>query len=83
MDSIQNSEDIWSSPAVEVGGLLPVELTGHSPAVLGGAEPLEAVVYQLCVLLMEVLVSHDIGGASVHLVTAHLVETGKGKNKGA
>lgn len=72
---------IWSSPAVEVGGLLPIELTAHSPAVLSGPEPLEAVVYQLCVLLMEVLMSHDIRGASVHLVTAHLVETGKGKNK--
>lgn len=66
---------------MEVGGLLPVELTAHSPAVLSGPEPLEAVVYQLCVLLMEVLMSHDIGGTSVHLVTAHLVETGKGKNK--
>lgn len=83
MDSIQMSAEIWSSPAVEVGGLLAVELTAHSPAVLSGAEPLEAVVYQLCVLLMEVLMSHDIGGASVHLVTAHLMETGKGKNKGA
>lgn len=81
MDSIQMSEDIWSSPAVEVGGLLPVELTAHSPTVLSGAEPLEAIVYQLCVLLMEVLMSHDIGGASVHLVTAHLVEIGKGKKQ--
>lgn len=76
-------EMIWSSPAVEVGGLLPIELTAHSPTVLGCTEPLEAVVYQLCVLLMEVLMSHDIRGASVHLVTAHLVETRKGKNKGA
>lgn len=83
VDSIQMFEDTWSSPAVEVCGLLPVELTAHRPAVLSGAEPLEAVVYQLRVLLMEVLVSHDIRGASVHLVTAHLAETGKGKNRGA
>lgn len=82
-DRFQTSEDIWSLPAVEVGGLLAIELTAHSPAVLNGAKPLEAVVYQLCILLMEVLMSHDIGGAGVHLVTAHLMEPGKGKNKGA
>ena len=60
------------SPAVEVGGLLPVELALHRATVLGGAEPLEAVVDQLGVLLVEVLVGHDVRGAGVHLVTAHL-----------
>lgn len=60
------------SPAVEVRRLLPVELAAHSAAVLGGAEPLEAVVDQLRVLLVEVLVSHDVGGAGVHLAAAHL-----------
>lgn len=57
---------------MEVRGLLPVELAAHRAAVLGGAEPLEAVVDQLRVLLVEVLVSHDVGGAGVHLAAAHL-----------
>lgn len=65
------AEHRWS-PAVEVRGLLPVELAAHRAAVLGGAEPLEAVVDQLRVLLVEVLVSHDVGGAGVHLAAAHL-----------
>ena len=60
------------SPAVEVGGFLAVELALHRPTILGGSEPLEAVVDQLGVLLVEVLVSHDIRGAGVHLVAAHL-----------
>lgn len=57
---------------MEVGGLLPVELALHRPTILSGAEPLKAIVDQLGVLLMEVLVSHDIRGAGVYLVAAHL-----------
>lgn len=55
-------------------GLLPVELAAHRPAVLGGPEPLEAVVDELGVLLVEVLVGHDVRGAGVHLAAAHLQE---------
>lgn len=62
------------SPAVEVGGLLAVELALHGAAVLRGPEPLEAVVDQLRVLLVEVLVRHDVGRAGVHLVAPHLTE---------
>lgn len=57
---------------MEVGCLLAVELALHRAAVLGGAETLEAVVDQLGILLVEVLVRHDVGGAGVHLVAAHL-----------
>ena len=57
----------WTS-AMEVGGLLPVEAAHGQPAVLGGAEPLEAVAEEREVLLVEVLVGEDIGSASVHLV---------------
>lgn len=60
---------------MEVGGLLPVKLAGNGPTILGGPEPLEAIVDQLCVFLMEVLMSHDIRGACVHLVAAHLTES--------
>lgn len=59
---------------MEVRGLLPVELAAHRPAVLGGPEPLEAVVDELGVLLVEVLVGHDVRGAGVHLAAAHLQE---------
>lgn len=52
--------------------LLPVELAAHRAAVLGGAEPLEAIVDELGVLLVEVLVGHHVGGAGVHLAAAHL-----------
>lgn len=45
---------------MEVRGLLAVELTADGAAVLGGAEPLEAIVNQLGVLLVEVFVGHDI-----------------------
>lgn len=48
------------SPAVEVRGLLPVELTVGRAAVLGGTEALEAVIDELGVLLMEVLVGHHV-----------------------
>lgn len=58
-------------------GLLAVELAAHRAAVLGGAEPLEAVVDQLRVLLVEVLVGHDVGGAGVHLAAAHLQQSGE------
>lgn len=57
---------------MEVRGLLAVELAAHRATVLGGAEPLEAVVDQLRVLLVEVLVGHDVRGAGVHLAAAHL-----------
>lgn len=67
---------------MEVGGLLPVELAAHRAAVLGGAEPLEAVVDQLRVLLVEVLVGHDVGGAGVHLAAAHLRGRGGGEGGG-
>lgn len=59
---------------MEVGGLLPVELAPDRPTILGGAEPLEAIVDQLCIFLMEVLMSHDIRSARVHLVAAHLTD---------
>lgn len=59
---------------MEVGGLLAVKLAPDCPTILGGPEPLEAIVDQLCVFLMEVLMSHDIGGARVHLVAAHLTD---------
>lgn len=62
---------------MEVGGLLSVELTVHSTAVLCGTEPLEAIVDQLCVLFVEVFMSHDIRRAGVHLVAAHLMEMGE------
>lgn len=61
-----------SSPAVEVCGLLPVELTSDRAAVLGGSESLEAVVDQLGVLFVEVFMGHDIRGAGVHLAAPHL-----------
>ncbi|KFQ31066.1 hypothetical protein N331_13106, partial [Merops nubicus] len=60
------------SPAVEVGGFLPVELALHGATVLRGAEPLEPVVDQLRVLLVEVLMGHHVRGAGIDLVTAHL-----------
>lgn len=60
------------APAVEVCGLLPVELAVGRATVLGGSEALEAVVDELGVLLVEVLVRHHVGRARVDLVTAHL-----------
>lgn len=60
---------------MEVGGLLPIELAVHRATVLGGAEPLEAIVDQLGVLLVEVLMGHDIRGTGVHLIAAHLHST--------
>lgn len=48
------------SPAVEVCGLLSVELTVSRAAVLGGPEALEAVIDELGVLLVEVLMGHDV-----------------------
>lgn len=59
-------------PAVEVCGLLPVELAVGCATVLSGPEALEAVVDELGILLVEVLVGHHIRRARVHLVTAHL-----------
>lgn len=59
---------------MEVGGLLPVELAPNRPTILSGPEPLEAIVDQLCIFLMEVLMSHDIRSACVHLVAAHLTD---------
>lgn len=59
-------------PAVEVCGLLSVELTVSRAAVLGGSEALEAIVDELGVLLVEVLVSHHIRCTCVYLVTSHL-----------
>lgn len=64
---------------MEVGGLLPIELTAHSAAVLGGSEPLEAVVNELRVLLVEVLMGHDIGGTGVHFATTHLQKANQGR----
>ncbi|KFW85028.1 hypothetical protein N305_00898, partial [Manacus vitellinus] len=60
------------SPAVKVSGFLPIELALHSATVLRGTEPLEPVVDELSVLLVEVLVGHHVRGARVDLVTAHL-----------
>lgn len=60
------------SPAVEVRGLLPIELAVGRAAVLGGSETLETIVDELGVLLMEVLVGHHVRRARIHLVTAHL-----------
>lgn len=48
------------SPAVEVCGLLSVELTVGCAAVLCGPEALEPIVDELGVLLVEVLVGHHI-----------------------
>lgn len=59
---------------MEVGGLLPVELARNRTTILGGAKPLEAIVDQLCIFLMEILMSHDIRRARVHLVAAHLTD---------
>lgn len=59
-------------PAVEVRGLLSVELAVGSTTVLGGSETLEAIIDELSVLLVEVLMGHHVRGARVHLVTAHL-----------
>lgn len=66
------------SPAVEVSGFLPVELAFHSAAVLGGTEPLEPVVDELCVLLVEVLMGHHIRGACIDLITTHLPQAQRG-----
>lgn len=60
------------SPAVEVRCLLPVELAANRATVLSGTEPLEAIVDELGVLLVEVLVRHDVRSAGVHFATAHL-----------
>lgn len=57
---------------MEVCGLLPIELAVGCATVLSGSEALEAVVNELGVLLVEVLVSHHVRCACVHLVTAHL-----------
>lgn len=73
-ENVPGTSALTPSPAVEVGGLLAVELALHGAAVLGGPEPLEAVVDQLRVLLVEVLVRHDVGRAGVHLVAPHLTE---------
>lgn len=67
---------VWSPPAVEVGGLLPVELAVHSATVFRGSEPLEPVVDELCVLFVEVLVGHHVGGAGIDFVAAHLMQEG-------
>lgn len=48
------------SPAVEVCGLLSVELTVGRAAVLGGSEALKAIIDELGVLLVEVLMGHHI-----------------------
>lgn len=64
-------------PAVEVSGLLPVELAVHRAAVFGGPEALEAIVDQLRVLFVEVFMGHHIGGAGVDLVAAHLRKGGE------
>lgn len=67
-------------PAVEVCGLLPVKLTAHCSTVLSGTKPLEAIVDQLGVLLVEVFVSHNVRGAGVHLTAADLkADTRHGK----
>ena len=60
------------SPAVEMSGLLAVELTLDCPTVLCGTEPLEAIVDQLRILLVEVLMGHHVRGAGVYLVASHL-----------
>lgn len=70
--------NVQGQPAVEVSGLLPVELTFHSAAVFGGPEPLESIVNELCILLVEVLVGHHIRGAGIDFVTAHLAQDGVG-----
>lgn len=57
---------------MEVRCLLPVELAANRAAVLSGTEPLEAIVDELGVLLVEVLMGHDVRGAGVHLAAAHL-----------
>lgn len=57
---------------MEVRCLLPVELAANRAAVLSGTKPLEAIVDELGVLLVEVLMGHDVGGAGVHLAAAHL-----------
>lgn len=57
---------------MEVRRLLPVELAADRAAVLGGTKPLEAIVDELGVLLVEVLVGHDVRGAGVHLAAANL-----------
>lgn len=61
-DRPHNSEAgfLLVSPAVKVSGFLPVELAFHSAAVLRGTEPLEAVVDELCVLLVKVLMGHHV-----------------------
>lgn len=69
------SEPPWPAfqvPAVEVCGLLPIELAVGCATVLRGSEALEAVVDELGVLLVEVLVRHHIRRAGIDLVTAHL-----------
>lgn len=63
-------------PAVEVRGLLSVELAVCCAAVFGGSEALEAVVNELGILLVEVLMGHHVRRACVHLVTAHLHRMG-------
>lgn len=61
---------------MEVCCLLPVELAAHCAAVLSGTKPLEAIVDELGVLLVEVLMGHDVRGAGVHLAAAHLQTEG-------
>lgn len=57
---------------MEVRCLLPVELAANRATVLSGTKPLEAIVDELGVLLVEVLMSHDVRGAGVHFAAAHL-----------
>lgn len=51
---------MFFSPAVEVRGLLAVELTPDCATVFSGAESLEAIIDQLGILLVEVFMGHDI-----------------------
>lgn len=59
---------------MEVSGLLPVELAVHRATVLRGPKPLESIIDELGVLLVEVLMGHYVGSAGIDFVTAHLVQ---------
>lgn len=71
-DLVPDHHFLLLSPAVEVRCLLPVELAANRATVLSGTKPLEAIVDELGVLLVEVLMSHDVRGAGVHFAAAHL-----------
>ena len=64
-------------PTVEVGGALAVEGAGRGAAVLGGAEPLEALLDDGRVLAVVVGVHLDVRRADVDLVAAVLKHTNK------